>query len=353
VSAHARAHVPASLPQREAVHFDAAQRPAVDGASGRADWYDVFALPDGGVGFSLGDVDGSRVRAEHIATRLREFFRAGACAGNRPAAMLDDANAIVNGEPHPIMVSATVGVVDGATARVTYATAGNPAPLFALPCSLLPSLPGGELPLGASDVLGALSWSFSIPPGADFVAYTPGLAHGARNGDVATALRAEIVERGDAPAHALLRRLPVTTGESPATAVVVRAVDRPGPLRLAFSAVPLAVPIARRTLLRYAERLGLDDERRYALITAAGEALANAVEHAYAGHPGLVYLAAESGASTLRVSVRDDGGWKPTKRSEERGRGLPIMRALMDAVDVRTDRTQTTVDMMLYTSPRA
>jgi anti-sigma regulatory factor (Ser/Thr protein kinase) len=334
-----------------AVRFDAAQRPVANGASGRHDWYDIFALPGGAIAFSIGDVAGSRFGASQIVPAVRDVLRAGALDGQRPATMLEHANAVVNGQPYPMMVRATVGVVDPATATVTYAAAGAPPPLLALPCTLLQSLPAGNLPLGGSDVLGAHAWSFSIPPGADFVAYTSGLAPGARNPDLAAALREGVVARGDAPARALLERLPAT--DDAAAAVVVRAADKAGPLDLAFSAVPLAVPIARRTLLRFTDRLGLDDERRYALITAAGEALANAVEHAYSGHPGLVYLAVEAGASTLRVTVRDDGVWKAARRSEERGRGLPIMRALVDAVDVRAESTHTTVQLTLYTSPRA
>ena len=53
-----------------------------------------------------------------------------------------------------------------------------------------------------------------------------------------------------------------------------------------FSALPMAVPIVRRSLDRFARAPRPRCRRRFALLTAAGEAVANAVEHAYLGRPG-------------------------------------------------------------------
>ena len=59
-----------------------------------------------------------------------------------------------------------------------------------------------------------------------------------------------------------------------------------------FTALPMAVPLVRRSLDRFAERLGLDLDSRFSLLTATGEAMANAVEHAYGVAPGLVRVQA-------------------------------------------------------------
>jgi len=107
------------------------------------------------------------------------------------------------------------------------------------------------------------------------------------------------------------------------------------------------VPIVRRSLDRFAARLGLDDDRRFALLTATGEAIANAVEHAYRGSPGLVRLEAQAGDEALTITVEDEGKWKPAQRREERGRGLPLMRALMDAVEIRTHQARTEVRLTM------
>jgi anti-sigma regulatory factor (Ser/Thr protein kinase) len=109
----------------------------------------------------------------------------------------------------------------------------------------------------------------------------------------------------------------------------------------------MAVPIVRRSLERFAQRLGLDEDHCFSLLTAVGEALANAVEHAYLGSPGLVRVQAELHGNALHVTIEDDGKWKPAQRRDERGRGLPLMRALMDGVEIRTHQAHTVVRLTL------
>ena len=114
-----------------------------------------------------------------------------------------------------------------------------------------------------------------------------------------------------------------------------------------FTALPMAVPLVRRSLERYAERLGLDEDQRFSVLTAVGEAVANAVEHAYSGPPGLARVRADYHDGALLVTVEDDGKWKPAQRRDERGRGLPLMRALMDGVEIRTHQARTEVRLTL------
>jgi anti-sigma regulatory factor (Ser/Thr protein kinase) len=290
-----------------------------------------------------------------VTGEIRRALRRAALDRQSPAEILERANAFLNARPFPVTVHATFAVVDPATATVVYAAAGNPAPVLVLPCALVQPLPAGEAPLGAGERLGASDWSFTIPRGAGLMLCTAGLTERAPGSALAAALCAEVRERSPAPAKSLFRRMfGEGAGGREAAALIVCASDVPnGDVRLHFSAVPQAVPIARRTLLRYVERLGLDDDDRFALVAAAGEALANAVEHAYPDRPGMVRLAAQQTPGALRVTVEDDGGWKPPVRSEERGRGLPIMCSLMDAVEVRTAGAHTTIALTLYTSPRA
>jgi anti-sigma regulatory factor (Ser/Thr protein kinase) len=355
VSALERTRRPEDLPQHEAVRFDAAFRPAAEGASAGRDWCDAFALGDGRFALSVGEVVGPGWCAASITDEIRAALRRAAHDPASPAEILERANAFVNGQPFPLTVKATVGIVDPTNASIVYAAAGNPSPVLALPCAHVQPLPTDATPLGAVPVLGASDWSFTIPPRAYFVACTAGLIEGSRAGALPAALSAEVLERNPAPARSLFRRVfGRGAGAREAAAIFVCAdgtAERD--VRLEFSAVPQAVPVARRTLLHYVERIGLGDDDRYALITAVGEALANAVEHAYPGRPGLVRLAAQRTADALCVTIEDDGCWKPPVRSEERGRGLPLMRSLMDAVDVRTAASRTTIALTLYTSPRA
>jgi anti-sigma regulatory factor (Ser/Thr protein kinase) len=94
-------------------------------------------------------------------------------------------------------------------------------------------------------------------------------------------------------------------------------------------------------------RLGLDEDRTYSLITAVGEAMANAVEHAYPSRPGIVRLRVWTNDKTLHATIEDDGRWKQAQKRDERGRGLPLMRALMDGVEIRTNQQHTTISLTM------
>jgi anti-sigma regulatory factor (Ser/Thr protein kinase) len=85
------------------------------------------------------------------------------------------------------------------------------------------------------------------------------------------------------------------------------------------------------------------------VLLAVNEALANAVEHAYAGTSGNVDLAAgyDVNRHTLSVTVEDHGQWIPPApvadaRYSQRGRGFVLMRALADefAVDSSAEGTR-------------
>jgi len=74
------------------------------------------------------------------------------------------------------------------------------------------------------------------------------------------------------------------------------------------------------------------DQRVIAEITTAcGEAATNAIEHAGAGGP--FELAGRLNGREVEITVRDRGVWR-AERQGDQGRGLALMRALMDNVDV-------------------
>ncbi len=353
-----RALLPEQLPEHDSVHFDAAYIPATEEAIVGGDWYDAFTLPDGRIALSIGDVAGHGLRAAIVMGEVRQAFRAAALNPTSPSVVLERANTIVNMRQNPIMVTAIFGIIDPATATITYAAAGHPPPVMALPCLMVERLPSGGIPLGVADTIDATDWSFTIPPGAYLAFYTDGLieySHDVVEGEelLIEAIRAEIVERSAEPALSLMRRVfGERKNSDDAAALFVATDDVPrSDFLFEFSAIPLAVPLVRRTLHRYATRLGLDDDRTYALITAVGEATANAVEHAYPERPGIVRLRVVSKEGKLRATIEDDGRWKQAQKRDERGRGLPLMRALMDGVEIRTNQSHTTISLTMAWSP--
>ncbi|HTV73240.1 MAG TPA: ATP-binding protein [Candidatus Acidoferrales bacterium] len=102
-------------------------------------------------------------------------------------------------------------------------------------------------------------------------------------------------------------------------------------------------PVLRSALREFLEQLSLSRERVADVVLAVGEATSNAIEHAYRGHDGTVWLrAVEDPPGRLIIEVVDQGRWR-LDASPERGRGLGIMRALVDDVAIESTREGTLV----------
>jgi anti-sigma regulatory factor (Ser/Thr protein kinase) len=110
---------------------------------------------------------------------------------------------------------------------------------------------------------------------------------------------------------------------------------------------------ALRTAFRdwITRRLASTAEQLSDLTLAVNEALANAVEHAYAGDaaPGTVEVHAqyERRTATLVVTVRDHGSWRNPSPDplHLRGRGIPLIRALTTDASIQSDETGTCVEL--------
>jgi anti-sigma regulatory factor (Ser/Thr protein kinase) len=80
------------------------------------------------------------------------------------------------------------------------------------------------------------------------------------------------------------------------------------------------------------------------LCIAAGEALANCAEHAYRGtEPQAMTIEAVASNNHIRATIRDSGRWQRPSADPARGHGLPVIRELMDRVQVITEPSGTTV----------
>ena len=88
----------------------------------------------------------------------------------------------------------------------------------------------------------------------------------------------------------------------------------------------------------------MGEQDRVGVMVAVGEACANAAEHAYQGRePGpLAVVAGVDVDGMLTVTVQDQGTWRPPDRDPgDRGRGLLIMRQLVDAVVLQEEQGTT------------
>ena len=70
----------------------------------------------------------------------------------------------------------------------------------------------------------------------------------------------------------------------------------------------------------------------------------NAMEHAYRFREATIEVDGEFDGAEVRLTVADQGGWRE-KRDNDRGRGLDLIRALMDSIEVDPGVDGTTVRM--------
>lgn len=112
---------------------------------------------------------------------------------------------------------------------------------------------------------------------------------------------------------------------------------------------PGALSGMRRRLLGWLNEAGVGEPIAGEVILAVGEAVANAIEHAYPQHTadGVVTITAEMDAQQLEVSVQDSGAWHDTAEPDPtRGRGFTIMEALMRQIHVHATDSGTRVHML-------
>jgi anti-sigma regulatory factor (Ser/Thr protein kinase) len=110
-------------------------------------------------------------------------------------------------------------------------------------------------------------------------------------------------------------------------------------LHVTSRADPEAPRPLRHVLASLLTALNVEDPRRGDIVLAVGEALSNAVEHAYAGREaGTVELTAQtSEGGTLIVEVADRGHFIAREGSPDRGFGLRIVRNIARDVVVKND----------------
>ncbi|MHC1558956.1 ATP-binding protein [Actinomycetospora sp. C-140] len=111
----------------------------------------------------------------------------------------------------------------------------------------------------------------------------------------------------------------------------------PDPLWVRTPADNGNVRLLRRRLTEWLAGDHLDEDVVDDLVMAASEALENCCDHAFVDREaGVMTLGAHIVDGALVITIVDDGVWQdPPTDPGDRGRGLGMMRALADDVDVR------------------
>jgi len=202
--------------------FDVVYQPASDVERLGGDWYDVFRLPDGRIGFSLGDVCGRGVGAAvKMGQAKQAIFVAASLQINdpMPIPVLDQANKVIFLNRQAEFTTAIYGVIDVPRRKVTYASAGHHPPVLAKPGEPSQILPNHGFPLGVENNLPDLvrEHEFVYEPGTLLVLYTDGLIESGHD-----------VEAGEAALLVAARDAVTTSLHSPARFIVDHVLkDKP------------------------------------------------------------------------------------------------------------------------------
>jgi serine/threonine-protein kinase RsbW len=126
--------------------------------------------------------------------------------------------------------------------------------------------------------------------------------------------------------------------------------DRPQRVGLAhqtWPARPRELASIRHEVHRWLAPLGLTEDAADDIVLAINEAASNAIEHAYASASAhnIVELTFWTEPAAMCIEIIDHGQWQAPSPPEltGRGRGIPLMQRLIEAVLIRYDNRGTEV----------
>jgi PAS domain S-box-containing protein len=335
------AALPSTLPDVPACTFSAIYEAGRAEALVGGDWYDAFALADGRIVLSIGDVAGSGLQAAVTMANMRQAIRGVAYVHPDPVLMLEAADLALRSESPDRFVTAFVAVIDPVEDTISFTTAGHPPPLLRTPAGTIVALEASGLPLGLREHEASSSVSRAIVPGSTLVLYTDGLiesTHDMEEGyrrldralndadvlasaDLAARLRDAVLIEGSRDDVAIL------CGRYAGLALERHRIDVRDAAQSAGFATLLVAELVR---CGYA---------RDAIVNAEivlAELVGNLVRHA----PGPATFVIDARRGHVVLHALDDGpGYRffsrlPTDTLSERGRGLFLISALAEAFHV-------------------
>jgi serine phosphatase RsbU (regulator of sigma subunit)/anti-sigma regulatory factor (Ser/Thr protein kinase) len=343
-------------------------RPAEDALLVGGDWYDVLTLPDGALGMSVGDVVGKGIPAAAVMGQLRSALGAAATSTRSPAAAIEALDSYARRVSGASCATAVYLYVEPG-GSLHWSAAGHPPPL---------AIHAGEpryLEDGRRGLLGVATHRVAtgapeeaclqLAAGDLVVTYTDGLIE-RRGEDLSIGLerlRGVAEEYQHLPVGSLcdelLQRMSPPGGFSDDVAILAFRVS--GATRAnfvdAYHAVPANLRDARHRLRHWLESSGeLSDAAIDDVLLAVGEASSNALEHGSRSDPDrVVGVEVSIDGENLFAEVTDTGAWQhDAARSAQlgRGRGLMIMRGIMDDVRITNNQAGTTLTMTRHLTPR-
>ncbi len=344
--------LPRQLPDIPGIEFAARYLPATSEVDVGGDWYDAIALGDGSVGLVIGDVAGHGLEAAAVMGQFRNALRAYALEGGGPGAAVERLNRLTRTFEQNDMATLVYGEFDAGTSSMRFVRAGHPPPLVRSPDGRVTAVNGqGSLPVGVSPNARYEASLLDLSPDTTLLLYTDGLVE--RRGEALEDGIARL-ERilADAPDsleelcdHVIEQSAPDPERADDIAVLALRPVEvDAASFHTSLRAEPSELSRLRRMLMRWLRATQATAQQIYDITIAAGEASANAIEHAYGARPARFEVEGTLEGDTVTVWVRDSGSWR-APRGRHRGRGLKLIDALME--DVRIERRKEGTEVMM------
>jgi serine phosphatase RsbU (regulator of sigma subunit)/DNA-binding response OmpR family regulator/anti-sigma regulatory factor (Ser/Thr protein kinase) len=319
------------------------------------DWYDAIELDADRTAVMMGDVVGHGVRAATTMSELRNALRAFAVEGHDPSAALVQLDRVAYATLGPGMVATVLFlIIDANTGTIAMARAGHPPPALRTADGRVRYLESeGRPPIGVQQPAGGGESAFSFEPGDTLLLYTDGLIERRseainagldRLSDALATAPAEVEAICD---HILARTVGQEPSQDDTALLAVRFLPLDaGGLELTVPARPDSVPLVRHRLRAWLEHAvpQLPPEARGDLELACSEAASNAVRHAYGPAEAMFRVSVRADADAVELRISDRGRWRQP-RSRHGGRGLSLIRVLVDELQIDQRATGTTVTM--------
>ena len=347
---------PSKLPPGFAVRYEPAVTPLEIGG----DWYDVLRVGEHRIGIIVGDCVGRGLAAAAVMGQLRASARALLLTGAEPARLLEELDAVAELIPDAFCTTVFLAILDTESGEFSYSCAGHlPAVLAApgKPHTLITD--ARSVPLAVQRKAARPQATVTLPPGSTLMLYTDGLVE---RRDIALDdgihHLGETVAGGtnltaDDIADEVLTELAPPSGYDDDIAIVVYRQPYPP---LAINRVVNADQLGdlRHQLADWLHDARVSEEKIADIVLAVNEAVANSIEHGYQGRkPGKIRLKGDNDGARVRIKITDKGSWKPAATDPGvRGRGLLLIRAVSDWLEMDCTPKGTTVDMSFGLSDR-
>jgi anti-sigma regulatory factor (Ser/Thr protein kinase) len=284
--------------------------------------------------------------------QLRNAMLAYAAEGRGPADILSRLDRLLSEHGPRGLATLVLAVLDPETGVVRLANAGHPPPLITTAAGRVHFIEDGlSAPLGALERTRYRDTEFTLEPGGLLVMFTDGVFEDRNEpADLGLNRLKDALGRPLANLDALVDNLlrAGRGGRLPADDAALLAMR----FELLGSRLDLTLPAdghilasLRATLRRWLAEAGASEEEAYEIVLAAGEASANAVEHAYGPWPSQFEVTASVQDGLVQIIVADRGRWRTARSDLRRGRGRAVMEAFVDSAEVTTSDLGTIVTL--------